>query len=340
MIARSIGAAPRQRGSSEGWRFRIRCSESSGSLINAPKAQTQTACGSISATQRRVGSSLTNCGCASLMPSSRAAWATGGAERWRPRPRGRSGRVITSSGRCGEAATRCRTAAANSEVPRETVRTPSGARLGIAQHAHRFLALLTRYALQDQHAVEVVDLMLDHACLQARCLDHDRLAVLVRGPDAHMDRALYVDVDRRQAEAALLHDLLLVADPFDLGVDQRSNPRLLLHAVHEHAIEHAHLGGRKSDPERVGHQFAHPRDLVAQRVIKSRHGARAGAQHRIAEFAHMGQSSRPPRRDFGIELWLLGLWLLGLWLLGLWLLGLWLLGRELRRLALGRCFRT
>ncbi len=42
MIARSIGAAPRQRGSSEGWTFRMSCSESSGSLISAPNAHTTT----------------------------------------------------------------------------------------------------------------------------------------------------------------------------------------------------------------------------------------------------------------------------------------------------------
>ena len=40
MIARSIGAAPRQRGSSDGCTFRISCSLSKGSLISCPKAQT------------------------------------------------------------------------------------------------------------------------------------------------------------------------------------------------------------------------------------------------------------------------------------------------------------
>ena len=43
MIARSIGAAPRQRGSSDGWTFRSSCSDSSGSLMSAPNAQTTTA---------------------------------------------------------------------------------------------------------------------------------------------------------------------------------------------------------------------------------------------------------------------------------------------------------
>ena len=40
MIARSTGAAPRQRGSSDGWTLSTPKSVSSGSLISAPKAQT------------------------------------------------------------------------------------------------------------------------------------------------------------------------------------------------------------------------------------------------------------------------------------------------------------
>ena len=35
-IARSIGAAPRQRGSSDGWTLSSSCADSSGSLISAP----------------------------------------------------------------------------------------------------------------------------------------------------------------------------------------------------------------------------------------------------------------------------------------------------------------
>ncbi len=42
MIARSIGAAPRQRGSSDGCTLRISCADSNGSLISAPKAHTTT----------------------------------------------------------------------------------------------------------------------------------------------------------------------------------------------------------------------------------------------------------------------------------------------------------
>jgi hypothetical protein len=43
--ARSIGAAPRQRGINEGWTLSIRDSLSSGSRISWPKAQTAIASG-------------------------------------------------------------------------------------------------------------------------------------------------------------------------------------------------------------------------------------------------------------------------------------------------------
>src|SRR3954452_16596818 len=58
------------------------------------------------------------------MPSSRAASATGGGNSFRPLPFGRSGRVTTSCGECELAATRRKTATANSDVPMKTVRTP------------------------------------------------------------------------------------------------------------------------------------------------------------------------------------------------------------------------
>ena len=62
MIARSIGAAPRQRGSSEGWTLSIRCASSSSSLISAPNAHTQTTSGAAAAIRARACASLTDAG--------------------------------------------------------------------------------------------------------------------------------------------------------------------------------------------------------------------------------------------------------------------------------------
>src|SRR3954470_5593656 len=135
-------------------------------------------------------------------PSSRARTATGGGASARPRPRRLSGRVTTSAGRCGPSARRSSTAAAKSEVPRETVRIARQAGLRhaerrgpgfLAERAHGLLALIPRRAIEDQHAVEVVHLVLDHARLEPGRLDEDLLPVLVVRPHPHVDRALDLD---------------------------------------------------------------------------------------------------------------------------------------------------
>ena len=60
------------------------------------------------------------------------------------------------------------------------------------------LALVARRAVEDQDAVEVVHLVLDDAGLEARGLDRAiGSPSLVLRADAHVDRALDVDVDAR-----------------------------------------------------------------------------------------------------------------------------------------------
>ena len=119
MIARSIGAAPRQRGSSEGWTLSIGHSESSGSRISWPKAQTTTASGSAARIRSSAASLVDVRRLQQLDPQ--LAGGLGGRRRLQlaaPRPWRRSGGVTTSAGRWGEPARRRRTVAAKSEVPR------------------------------------------------------------------------------------------------------------------------------------------------------------------------------------------------------------------------------
>src|SRR4051812_6131227 len=54
---------------------------------------------------------------------------------------------------------------------------------GLAQRAHGLLALVARGALEDEHAVEVVHLVLDDPGLEPAGLDHEVVAVLVAGVD-------------------------------------------------------------------------------------------------------------------------------------------------------------
>ena len=78
MIARSIGAAPRQRGSIDGCTFNIGSSESSGSRISWPKAQTAAVSGCTERIRSSASSSLTLSTCANSTPSSLATSAAGG----------------------------------------------------------------------------------------------------------------------------------------------------------------------------------------------------------------------------------------------------------------------
>jgi hypothetical protein len=179
-------------------------------------------------------------------------------------------------------------------------------RLSLSQCAHRLLALIARGPVEDQDAVEVVDLVLDHARLESGCLDHDLFALLVQRPDADVDRALDVDEHGRQTEAALLGYLLLVPAPFDLRVDQGHHRGLLLDAVDEQAMEHAELRRGQADAQRIVHQGTHAGDLGAQGIVDLLHRPGPGAQHRIPERAHVGERRRATRGDLGVELfWLL-----------------------------------
>ena len=86
MIARSIGAAPRQRGRREGWTLKISRADSSGSLMSAPKAQTTAIPARAPWIRASASGVLIEVGWHTSSPSSRALNTTGGALSLRPRP--------------------------------------------------------------------------------------------------------------------------------------------------------------------------------------------------------------------------------------------------------------
>src|SRR5437763_7065873 len=178
---------------------------------------------------------------------------------------------------------------------------------GLAERAHGFLALLLARAVEDQHAVEVVDLVLDHSCLEPGGLHAALGAVLVLRLHADIDRTLDVDGDAGDREAALLEALLVVARPLDLGVDERDERRVLADAVDEQALAQPDLRGREADAERVVHEPAHTPDLRTQRVVEPVHWRGAALQHRIAEAADERHGRGAARLDLGVLLLYLGL---------------------------------
>src|SRR3954451_20183166 len=108
--------------------------------------------------------------------------------------------------------------------------------LGLAELAEGSLALVAGGAIQDQHAVQVVHLVLDHAGLEAGRLHEAGLALLVPRTHAHVHRALHVDRDAGDRQAALVEDLPVGAVPLELRVREGDDRRLGTDAVDEQPL--------------------------------------------------------------------------------------------------------
>ena len=198
--------------------------DSSGSRISWPNSQTQIASGATALDRRR----------APPASFTLAACSSGDAElARRGRRRRRRGLAAASLGPVGRRddqrrAVRRRGERASARRPRSrSCRGRRSARGAAAlQRVRRLLTGLVRSAtrrpraamrsaslrcslrraVEDQHAVEVVHLVLDHARLEPGRLEQDRLAVLVLRADAHVQRALDVDRTRgrlRQPSSAV-----------------------------------------------------------------------------------------------------------------------------------------
>ena len=160
-IARSTGAAPRQRGSSDG------CTFSQSDRVEQRAAE----CRGRTRRRRRgrpaAGSSGRSGWCTG-MPSCSATCFAGGGASLRPRPRGASGRVSRKATRASRRAARARRRRAAPSRRRRSAAVPlpqNGAR---PQRRERLFAVLVVGAVDDQHAVQMVELVL-----------HDARAVLV-----------------------------------------------------------------------------------------------------------------------------------------------------------------
>ena len=182
--------------------------------------------------------------------------------------------------------------------------TPSGGDAGarLAQGPHRLLALVARRAVEDQDAVEVVHLVLEHARLEPGRLDEQLVAVLVGRLDADVHRALDLDEHAGQRQAALLGGLALLAGPLQDGVDDRGHRRVRVDAVDEQPVHDADLRGGEPDPQRVVHDLAHPADLLGERVVEALDVQRAAAQHRVAVLADQLQGRVAAGAGLRIEL--------------------------------------
>src|SRR6187551_1517143 len=108
------------------------------------------------------------------------------------------------------------------------------------EDAERLPPALVVGAVEDQGAVQMVDLVLGDARRQPLELQPDVAALLVLGLDGHGERPLDRHADALHGEAALLLDVRLVRALDDARVDEREHLVLVL-LEDEDAPQHADL---------------------------------------------------------------------------------------------------
>src|SRR5687767_14681033 len=308
-IAAWIGAAPLSAGSSEAWMFSV---PSRGKSITdlgsmCPYATTTFTSGVSARSCARNSSPLGFSGWSTGRPSATATVFTADARTAeRERPTGLSGCVTTATTSNPSPISARSGAVANSGVPQKSTRTLElllrmTVPLAVLRRLERraadeagILVLLQlplrerRGALQDaqvveeQLAVEVVDLVLQAAREQLGRLDLVRVAVEVHRAHDDVLWPLDVRIDVGDREAAFLR-LGLARRLEDLGIDD--DERLSLDVDHREALGTADLRRRQPDPARVVHRLEHVGHERAQVFRDLPHGHGALPQDRVAEDA-------------------------------------------------------
>ena len=134
--------------------------------------------------------------------------------------------------------------------------------------------------VEEQHAVEVIDLVLHGPRLEARQLGAVGPAVAVQGFERHGEGALDITVDIGDGETALLR--LRLAGTFDdLGIDEHE--RLLVDLDHGEPFAASDLRRGEPDAARVMHGLEHVGDEAAQLVGHLGDRRRRLTQNRVAQ---------------------------------------------------------
>src|ERR1035437_899991 len=232
------------------------------------------------------------------------------------RPRGLSGRVTTATTSCPSPTSASRGGVANSGVPKKTMRIcsllpsvvcrlpssklfvvvrfvfvfardddPDQARILrflVFPFGEQFLPLEEAQVIDEQLAVQVVDLVLKAHAQQLSTHNLERLALAIERLDHDARRARDVAVQLGDREAAFFPlDGPRALD--DLRIDEHEP--LAVHVHHREPLRAAHLRGGEAHAVRGGHRFEHVVDELLQ---FGREGVdRAGllAEDRIAEDA-------------------------------------------------------
>src|ERR1700761_8072173 len=198
-----------------------------------------------------------------------------------PRPAGRSGCVNTSGTGKPASWMAASAAAANSGVPAKMTRNEwlmyrGGSRNERALHRvcellHLALdaSLLERRQVLDEYAPhQVIHLVLDTHREQTFAVQLVGLALLIERAHAHFLGTFDVVVDAGYRQATFFVDLLLVARPDDLGIDEHMQFVVRVRYVdHDNALVYVHLSGRKPDAGCRVHCLGHICDQSADAFI-------------------------------------------------------------------------
>ena len=153
-------------------------------------------------------------------------------------------------------------------------------------------------AVEDQHAVEVVHLVLDDARLEAGGLDRRSSSPCSSCARTRTctGRSTSTSTPGRLRQPSSKTSSSSLA-PLDLGVDQRVDGAVGLDAVDEQAVQDADLRRRQADA-RASRPSAPPMRATsrAQRVVEALTGRAFALQHRIAELAHLARARRGAAR--------------------------------------------
>src|SRR5262245_33106745 len=172
----------------------------------------------------------------------------------------------------------------------------------LTEGLERALALRALCAVEHQHAVEVVELVLDHAGLEPGRLDRELLPADVHRVRPDEQRPLDVDDDAREAETSLLCGReVVVRAPVDLGVDHDGRLSLGADLEDEHAPEGPQLRGSQPDADRVPHQPDHPLSLLGELIVELGHRRGRRLEHGIAELDDLGECRVAPLEGLLVE---------------------------------------
>src|SRR6266508_1124312 len=261
-------------------------------------------------TRASPGKAVRRSGCSTGMSKRFALSFAGGAALLRPRPWGLSGRVRSSSMSYPRPASPSRIAAPKGAVAATAMRIASASLPDRAEDGlrpklgERGATLLRCCPVDDQNAVEMVELVLDHPRLQSFRFDADGLSFRRRSFDLEGGWTLDLDDDGGGAEreATLVGRLDFFARGDDPRVDKRDHRLLIALPLDENPLENAELGRRETDAARFVHQQGHALDEPCDRLVEIAHFVGLHAQNRVRILANEGKRGSTPCFTLGVEL--------------------------------------